>query len=113
MRVFPAVCLLFVAALTIAHAAPQSAKSKTTSAPEVFNARATVGSAAGRGDAYITIRVDKYSTDKDLDAMEKALANGSGAFVSALRAAPVVGHFEVGDKKFNIRWARMKPTSKG
>ena len=45
--------------------------------------------------------------------MEKALAGGSAAFVTALRAAPVVGHFEVGDKKFNIRWARTKPTAKG
>jgi hypothetical protein len=113
MRVFPLACLLSIAALAVGHAAPQSSKSKTTGAPEVFNARATVGSDAGRGDAYVTIRVDKYSADKDLQAMEKALATGSGAFVTALRAAPIVGHFEVGDKKINIRWARVKATSKG
>jgi len=113
MRVFPLVCLLSVAAMAVGHAAPQSSKSKTVGAPEVFNARATVGSAQGRGDAYVTIRVDKYSADKDLQAMEKALASSSGAFVTALRAAPIVGHVEVGDKKFNIRWARVKATPKG
>jgi hypothetical protein len=106
--------LFLVSALAFAPAPLQSKKSKTTGAPEVFNARATVGSAQGRGDAYVKISVDTYSTDKDVQAMEQALKDGGSAgFVQALRKAPVVGRFEVGDKTFTIRWARQKATAKG
>ena len=31
----------------------------------------------------------------------------------ALRRAPIVGHLEVGNKTFAIRWARQKPNDKG
>lgn len=108
-------CALFVLiAMAVGQAAPQSSRSKTTSGPESFNARATVGSSQGQGEAYVTIRVDKYSDEKDVQAMEKALhEGGSAAFVAALRTAPVVGHFEMGDKKFSIRWARQKATATG
>jgi len=106
--------ILVVSAVAIGYAAPQSAKSKTTNAPESFNARATVGSAEGRGDAYVNIAVDKYSADKDLQAMEKALHDGgSAAFVAALKKAPAVGKLSVGDKAFTIRWARQKDTPTG
>ena len=114
-RLLPCAAGLFVlSAMAIGHAAPQSSMSKTTTAPETFNARASVGTAQGRSDAYLTVRVDKYSTEKDIQAMEKALKDGgSAAFVTALKAAPVVGHLEVGDKKFTIRWARQTATPKG
>jgi hypothetical protein len=106
--------IIVVSAIAIGHAAPQSSKSKTTSAPEAFNARATVGSAEGRGDAYINIQVDKYSADADLQAMEKALHDGgSAAFVAALRKAPAVGKLTVGEKTFTIRWARQKDSGRG
>jgi hypothetical protein len=104
------IVLLLAAAMAPAHAEAQ--KKKT--APEVFNARATVPSDAGRGDAYITIRVDRYSADKDLKVMEKALKEGgSSGFVQALRQAPVVGRFEVGTQTFAIRWARERDTDRG
>jgi hypothetical protein len=107
------VVLFLVSALAMGPAGLQSSKSKTTGAPETFNARVTVGSAAGRGDAYVTIQVERYSAEKDIQAMEKALKSGGPAFVAALKAAPVVGQFEVGDKKINIRWARVKATPTG
>jgi hypothetical protein len=103
--------VLFVTALATGQAAPQS---KPTKGPEVFHARASVGSSEGRGDAYVTIRVQQYSAQKDLDAMEKALRDGgSAAFVVALRRAPVAGQLEVGNKTFTIRWARQKPNATG
>jgi hypothetical protein len=108
------VLVFLVSALALTPAAPQSAKSKTTGAPEVFNARATVGTAEGRGDAYVKISVDKYSAEKDLQAMEKALKDGGSAgFVQALKKSPVAGKIEIGDKTFTIRWAREKKTATG
>jgi hypothetical protein len=112
MRVLTA-ALILISAIAVGHAAPQSSKSKSTGAPETFNARATVGSAEGRGDAYISITVDKYTPEKQLQAMENALKRGSAAFVTALRAAPVVGRLTVGDKTFDVRWARQVATDKG
>jgi len=106
--------LFLLSAIAAGHAAPQSSKSKTTGAPETFNARATVGSAEGRGDAYISIKVEKYTPEKQLQALEAALkSGGSAAFVTALRAAPVVGRLTVGDKTFDIRWARQVATARG
>ena len=112
MRVLSA-AILVVSAVAIGVAAPQSGKSKTTGAPESFNARATVGSAQGMGDAHVNIQVDKYSAEKDLQAMEKALRDGgSAAFTAALRKAPAVGKVTIGEKTFTIRWAKEKPGDK-
>jgi hypothetical protein len=113
MRVFPA-ALIILTAVAVGHAASQSKKSSTTGAPETFNARATIGSTSGQGDAYVTIKVDKYTAEKDLQSMEKALHDsGSAGFVAALKKAPAVGRLEVGNKTFTIRWARQKDTPTG
>ncbi|HEY2432238.1 MAG TPA: hypothetical protein VGI12_06155 [Vicinamibacterales bacterium] len=113
MRVLSA-AILVVSAVVTAHGAPQSIKSKSVGAPESFNARATVGSAEGRGDAHVGIAVEKYSAEKDLQAMEKALHDGgSPAFVAALKKAPAVGKVTIGEKTFTVRWARQKDTDKG
>jgi hypothetical protein len=102
---------LVAAAILPVHAAAQA---KKHTAPEVFNARASVAAAAGRGDAYVTMRVDRYSAPKDIDAMEQALKNGGTvAFGVALRKAPIVGHFEVGTQTFAIRWARQSENDRG
>jgi len=106
-----AAAALVVWAVAAGHPAAQTKPPKT---PETFSARASVGSQEGRGDAYLTIRVDRYSDEKDIAAMEKALKDGgSAAFVVALRRAPIVGHLEVGNKTFALRWARQKPNDKG
>jgi hypothetical protein len=93
---------------------PSAQKSKPLTAPETFSARMSVGAQEGRGDAYITIRVQRYTAEKEIQAMEKALKEGgSAAFVLALRRAPIVGQLEAGNKTFSIRWAREKPNDKG
>ena len=91
-----------------------AAQSRTQTAPEVFNARATVGTTAGRGDAYVTIRVDHYSAKKDIDTLESALKNGgSAAFVQALKGSPIAGAFEVGGRTVSIRYAKEVTSGKG
>jgi hypothetical protein len=112
MSALPLVTLL-ASALAFAPPAPQSSMSKTVGAPETFNARASVGSTQGRGDAYLSIKVDKYSAEKDVRAMETALKGGSAAFTAALKKAPAVGRVVIGDKTFTIRWARQTATDKG
>jgi hypothetical protein len=73
-----------------------------------------IRAADARGDAYVTLRVDKYSDKKDVDAMENALkAGGSAAFLAAFRRAPVVGHFETGKQSYALRFTRQTPNAKG
>jgi hypothetical protein len=91
-----------------------AAQSRKQTAPEVFNARASVGAAAGRGDAYVTIRVAHYSAKKDLDKLEGALkSGGSAAFVQALKGSPIAGQFEVGTRTVSIRYAKEVTSDKG
>jgi len=114
MRLAPAIVAgLFVfTAVAAPGAAPQSNTSKT--GPETFNAKASVGSEAGRGDAYVTVRIDAYTPEKSLTAMEKALKEGGSAgFITELRRAPIAGRFETGTQSFPIRWARQRDTPTG
>src|SRR4051812_424329 len=90
-----AVAGLVLASALGAGAAPQN--KKKNGGPEVFNARASVGTAAGTGDANVTIRVDRYSAAADIEKMDTALkTGGSAAFVQALKGSPIAGRFEVG-----------------
>jgi len=105
--------MIVVWGVAVGHPSAQGKPRKQT-APETFSARLSVGAQEGRGDAYVTIRVDRYSAPKDIDVMEKALKEGgSAAFVVALKRAPIVGHIEAGNKSFSIRWAREKPSDTG
>jgi len=98
----------------IAAAGPAAQSGKFKGAPETFNARAKVATAASSGDAYITIRVEKYTPDKEREAMQRALeTGGSSGFLDALKKAPVVGRFDVGKQTFSIRWARQEPSGAG
>src|SRR5215471_6961015 len=92
--------------------APQSKNFK--GAPETFSARAQVATETARGDVYLTIKVDKYTPDKEREAVLKALqSGGSSAFVDALRKTPVAGQIEIGKQTFAIRWAREVSDDKG
>jgi len=96
----------------LAPAAPQS--KNFTGAPETFHARANVSSDAARGDVYLDIRVQKYTPDKEREAVVKALqTGGEAAFVEAVRKAPVAGQIEIGKQTFTIRWAREVKDDKG
>ena len=112
VRALAVVAAALVAVSVSAGAAPQS--KKKNAAPETFNGKARVTSGGSTGDAYFTIQIDQYTPEKELKAMEQALqTGGSGAFVQALRKAPVAGRLKVGEKTFTIRWARQKSTDKG
>lgn len=107
--------LLLIAALhpAFGSAAAQSKKKKDAGA-EVFRATAKVGTATAAGDAHVSIEIDSYTPERDLQAMEQALkSGGSTAFLEALRRAPVAGRFKAGDKVFTIRWARARPAASG
>src|SRR6476661_1656286 len=85
---------------------PGSARRPT--APETFRAQAKVTSTAGlAGAAYVDIHIDKYSPDKDRDAMVATFkSDGYPGLVTALRKAPQIGTVKVGADTFVIRWAR-------
>jgi hypothetical protein len=96
----------------VAAAAPQS--NRFTGAPEIFHARANVATEAARGDVYLDIHVQKYTPDKDREAVLKALeTGGEAAFVEAVRKAPIAGQIEIGKQTFTIRWAREVKDDKG
>ena len=119
MRLLPAftrrlACAVAGIVLASTLVAGVTAQSRKQTAPEVFNGRASVGAAAGRGDAYVSIRVDRYTVKKDIDTLENALkTGGSAAFVQALKGAPVVGGFEVGGRTVSIRYAKEVTSEKG
>jgi hypothetical protein len=97
--------------LTFGGSAPQS--QKFVGAPETFSARAQVSTETARGDVYVTIKVQKYSTEPELDSVVKALDAGHAAFLDALRKSPALGQVEVGKQTFTIRWAREAKDAKG
>ena len=114
-RAFCAAALILVMAHpALGGAQSKNNKNKKTTTPEVFRATAKVSTATAGGDANLSIEVDRYTPDGDLQTMEKALqSGGSGAFVEALRKAPVAGRLKVQDRTFTIRWARERPVTNG
>lgn len=87
---------------------------KKAGGPEAFRAKAKLTTEAGGADALVRIEIDQYTPEGNLKTMEEALqANGSAAFLDALRRAPVAGRFRMGDQTFTIRWARQRPTPSG
>jgi len=58
--------------------------------------------------------VQKYTPDKEREAVLKALqTGGEAAFVEAVRKAPVAGQIDIGKQTFTIRWAREVKDEKG
>jgi hypothetical protein len=111
MRSFSLVALLLS---VLAIAAPGAQSRKFVGAPETFNAKASVATDTSRGDVYVTIHVDKYTPEKERDAVVNALqSGGSEGFLEALRKSPVAGKLDVGKQSFPIRWAREERNEKG
>jgi len=106
-------CLAAVLLVSAAAGAlPQS--KNVAGAPETFNARAHVGTDAANADVYVTIRVEKYTPEKERDAVLKALqSGGSTAFLDALHKSPVAGQIDTGKQTFAIHWARDTRDEKG
>ncbi len=107
---------LTVAAVFVCAAAdsPAQSKKKNKTGAESFRARATVAAASASGGALLTINIDEYTPDRDIQAMEQALkSGGSAGFLEALRRAPAAGKLQIGNDTFTIRWARQKPTASG
>jgi len=82
--------------------------------PETFRANANVAGSAGAAAATIQIRLDRYVTDHDRDAIRGALKTGGySGFLTTLRAAPALGQVTLGDQTFTVRWATQEPTKNG
>ncbi|HSC27736.1 MAG TPA: hypothetical protein VLD67_10710 [Vicinamibacterales bacterium] len=110
-----AVSLFIAGALTAGTAIPVLGQPRRqVGAPETFTANANVKGPAGVAAATIQIVIDRYTPDAERTAVEAALKQGGyPAFLIALRKAPVVGHVELGDQKFSIRWARQTDSNNG
>lgn len=100
-------------AVTLVGGVMQSPR-KPPPVPEMFTANANVTGRAGAAAATIKIRVDRYVTDHDRDAIRTALKTGGyAAFLTTLRAAPPLGQVTLGDQTFTIRWVTQEPTQRG
>jgi hypothetical protein len=105
-----------IAALTVqlVSASDALAQSRKLTAPETFSANAQVIGNAGASATVVSMKVDRYSSDADRDAVTQALKEGGyPAFLTALRKAPVVGTLTLGGEAFDIRWARQQPVANG
>ncbi len=82
--------------------------------PETFTANAQViGQDAGAA-GQVTIRIERYTDERDRTKMMEALkAGGYAGFLPVLRQAPQVGYVELNGRKVVARWARQQPTDKG
>ena len=90
---------------------PQSSKS---GAPETFRANAQITDQGIGAAVTITIQVERYTSDSEHEALAKALKEGGyPAFLTALRAMPVVGTLKMRDRSVPIRWARQEATAAG
>lgn len=108
--------LVLAAALAAVTLPGESAaqKRRPYTAPEAFTSSVQARTTGGASATSMRIHIDRYTAEDDRKTMTDALAHGGyGAFVQALRKAPAVGHLEVGDLKFTLRWSREQPTDKG
>ncbi|MFL6281217.1 MAG: hypothetical protein ACJ731_13960 [Vicinamibacterales bacterium] len=97
--------------IVFAALAPQKpGTARLPTAPETFRAQARVSNEAGlAGAAYVDIHIDKYSADKDREAIVAAFKSGGyPALLTALKKAPPVGTVKVGSETFVVRWARQQ-----
>ena len=92
-------------------AAPQR---RSQTAPEAFTSPLQSRTDTGALGAFIRIQIDRYTPERDRQAMTDALThNGYPGFLAALRKAPAVGVLAIGDVTATLRWAREEPTAKG
>lgn len=93
---------------------PVAAQSSKATAPETFRANAQITDQGLGAAVTITVRVERYTSDADHDALAKALKDGGyPAFLTTLRAMPVVGTLKMRERSVPIRWARQETTATG
>jgi hypothetical protein len=90
-----------------------AAQSTRATAPESFRANGQILGAAGGAASAIEIKVDKYTSDADHEAMLQALKGGHDAIVAALKKAPKIGSVTIGARSADIKWARERPQGSG
>jgi hypothetical protein len=99
-----AVALVLAGFLTQGKFAP-----KLPTAPETFRAIVDAKAATGGAAGYLDIKIDKYTADKDHEAMVAAVKSGS-SIAEVVRKAPPIGMLTLGKQTVAIRWAREKRT---
>jgi len=101
-----------VTALALAVSAPLAL---AQGAPEVYNATASLKTAAGVSiTAPVVISISGWTTDGDREKAVGALkAGGTAALRKQLAAVPDVGFLQVGQVKTPLRFARTLPVGDG
>jgi hypothetical protein len=84
-------------------------------APEVYNATASLKTAAGASlTAPVVISISRWSTDAERDKAKAALTSGGTTAVQKqLATTPDVGYLQVGTVKTPIHFARALPVGDG
>lgn len=114
IRLFTPLALVVSSVMLLGAQVPMK---KLPEGPERFSVNAqTTASGGGTGAmaATFVVALDRYNSDKERDALAAALKHGGyPGFLPALRAAPIVGRVEAGDKRANIRYAFQRQAGPG
>jgi len=101
-----------LAALALAATAPLAL---AESAPEVYNATASLKTAAGVSmTAPVVVSISRWTTDSEREKVVAALkAGGTPALQKLVATLPDVGFLQVGQIKTPLRFARTLPVGEG
>jgi hypothetical protein len=81
---------------------------------ETFTATASVTSPGAAASAPVTIRIERFVTEPERDAIVAAVrANDHSATRRALEAAEAVGYIDVASSRTPIKYAYARPTGDG
>jgi hypothetical protein len=100
-----------LAALVLAATAPAA----RAAGPEVYNATASLKTAAGASlTAPVTLSITRWTTDAERETARTALkTGGTTAFQKAIAAMPEAGVLQLGEVKTPIHFARTLPVGGG
>ena len=99
------------AVMVVIAALPTSAFAQ--SYPKTLAASAEASVSYAKLSATFTIQVDRLMRDQDFMKVADALKYGGyPRFLPALRQLPVVGRLQIGEMKFDLKYARERPANK-
>jgi hypothetical protein len=99
---------LATACITAFAIAIGAAQRKTSDVPVDFSANVQLVGPMGAAATNLMIHIDRYTSDRDRATLVDALKrDGYQGFLPALRQAPVVGHIQIKDQKWDVRWAHQ------